>query len=304
MPPLSHSPPQTTRDAELLVRRKTDICPFPEHPRSPYTGLRAVPLLTEGLAVVEGLGVVSQGGPAADGAGLVLRSKWDQMRPFSMREPPRTRRPGNVTSEMDEASSDKTSPCGRAMRRTRARFRPHRAPPPTAPTLSFRIMRRRQKGKRGEGLRGQLIEQLAARGYEFNIYNVPNMKAFLETVLLLPRSITVDSTSPQWNYFGRGSGQDGQYHEYLVKEPVENRLLGSTLLGEAELTPLPARLAASLRATQASCRRHPGSARSISSSGECSPASAEWSWSPKAQGGSQRTPAPQPHARRWRTLSR
>ena len=160
------------------MRRKTDICPFPEHPRSPYTGLRAVPLLTEGLAVVEGLGVVSQGGPAADGAGLVLRSKWDQMRPFSMREPPRTRRPGNVTSEMDEASSDKTSPCGRAMRRTRARFRPHRAPPRTAPTLSFRIMRRRQKGKRGEDLRGQLIEQLAARGYELNIYNVPNMKAF------------------------------------------------------------------------------------------------------------------------------
>ena len=67
---------------------------------------------------------------------------------------------------------------------------------------------------------GYLIEQLTARGYELNIYNVPNMKAFLETVLLLPRSITADFNFPQWNYFGRGSGQDGQCHEYLVKEPV------------------------------------------------------------------------------------
>ena len=43
-----------------------------------------------------------------------------QMSPSSGEMIPRTRRPGNVTSEMHETPSDKASPCGRAMRRTAA----------------------------------------------------------------------------------------------------------------------------------------------------------------------------------------
>ena len=56
----------------------------------------------------EGLGVVQSG---------VNGTKWHA---FSMRQPPRTRRPGHVTNERHGTSPDKTSPNGRAMRRTGA----------------------------------------------------------------------------------------------------------------------------------------------------------------------------------------
>ena len=63
----------------------------------------------------------------------------------------------------------------------------------------------------------RLVEQLSSWGFETNVYNVPDLKAFLKTALLLPRSITSDFNFPQWHYFGRGSGQEGRYHEYAIK---------------------------------------------------------------------------------------
>ena len=63
----------------------------------------------------------------------------------------------------------------------------------------------------------RLVEQLNSWGFETNIYNVPDLKAFLKAALLLPRSITSDFNFPQWHYFGRGSGQEGKYHEYSIK---------------------------------------------------------------------------------------
>ena len=66
----------------------------------------------------------------------------------------------------------------------------------------------------------RLVEQLNAWGFETNVYNVPDLKAFLKTALLLPRSITSDFNFPQWHYFGRGSGQEGKYHEYSLAAEV------------------------------------------------------------------------------------
>ena len=63
----------------------------------------------------------------------------------------------------------------------------------------------------------KLVDQLNAWGFETNVYNVPDLKAFLRTALLLPRSITSDFNFPQWHYFGRGSGQEGKYHEYALE---------------------------------------------------------------------------------------
>jgi hypothetical protein len=45
-----------------------------------------------------------------------------------------------------------------------------------------------------------------ARGWEVNLYGVPDLEAFLEASLLLPTSITADFNFPEWRYFGRGSG--------------------------------------------------------------------------------------------------
>ena len=47
-------------------------------------------------------------------------------------------------------------------------------------------------------------------------YNVPDLKSFLQAVLLMPRSITSDFNFPKWHYYGRGSGQDSEHYEYSV----------------------------------------------------------------------------------------
>ncbi|MFQ5944421.1 MAG: FAM151A/B family protein [Anaerolineales bacterium] len=63
----------------------------------------------------------------------------------------------------------------------------------------------------------QLFDQMDQWGYEVNIYNVPDLEAFLQAVLLLPRSVTSDFNFPQWQYFGRGSGQDLDYVTYQIR---------------------------------------------------------------------------------------
>jgi hypothetical protein len=60
------------------------------------------------------------------------------------------------------------------------------------------------------------FDQTDEWGFEVNIYNVPDLEAFLQAVLLIPRSITSDFNFPKWHYYGRGSGQDSEQYEYTV----------------------------------------------------------------------------------------
>jgi hypothetical protein len=59
-----------------------------------------------------------------------------------------------------------------------------------------------------------LVGQLEEWGYEVNLYAVPDHESFLQAVLLLPRSLTADFNFPEWNYYGRGSGERRRYHRY------------------------------------------------------------------------------------------
>ncbi len=67
------------------------------------------------------------------------------------------------------------------------------------------------------------FDQMDGWGFEVNIYNVPDLKSFLQAVLLMPRSITSDFNFPKWHYYGRGSGQDSEHYEYSVYKTREQR---------------------------------------------------------------------------------
>ncbi len=60
----------------------------------------------------------------------------------------------------------------------------------------------------------ELMDRLEERGCEVNVYGVPDLEAFLEASLLLPRSVTADFNFPDWHYFGRGAGRHRAYHRY------------------------------------------------------------------------------------------
>lgn len=62
-------------------------------------------------------------------------------------------------------------------------------------------------------------DQLEQWGFEIDIYNVPDLQAFLQAVLLRPQSITSDFDFPQWYYYGRGPVDRS--------EPVERVLLST-----------------------------------------------------------------------------
>jgi hypothetical protein len=64
-----------------------------------------------------------------------------------------------------------------------------------------------------DGMRST-IGALEQRGWETNVYAVPDLQSFLEAAVLLPTSVTADFNFPAWSYFGRGSGQHGLMHEY------------------------------------------------------------------------------------------
>jgi len=49
----------------------------------------------------------------------------------------------------------------------------------------------------------RIIIQLQNWGYDVNIYNVPDLEAFLQAALLLPKSITSFFNFPKWFYTGR-----------------------------------------------------------------------------------------------------
>lgn len=59
---------------------------------------------------------------------------------------------------------------------------------------------------------GRILDVLQARGWEVNVYDVPDLEAFLGASLLLPTSVTADFDFPEWGYAGRGSGADGAVH--------------------------------------------------------------------------------------------
>jgi hypothetical protein len=63
-----------------------------------------------------------------------------------------------------------------------------------------------------------LVRQLEEWGYEVNLYAVPDHETFLQAVLLLPRSLTADFNFPEWNYYGRGSGEQRRYHRYPKRQ--------------------------------------------------------------------------------------
>jgi hypothetical protein len=58
----------------------------------------------------------------------------------------------------------------------------------------------------------RLLDDLEVRGWEVNVYGLPELEAFLEASLLLPTSVTADFNFPEWRYFGRGSGAGGVFH--------------------------------------------------------------------------------------------
>jgi phosphoglycolate phosphatase-like HAD superfamily hydrolase len=51
------------------------------------------------------------------------------------------------------------------------------------------------------------LDIVEARGWEANLYGVPDLEAFLDASLMLPASVTADFNFPEWRYYGRGSGQ-------------------------------------------------------------------------------------------------
>ena len=70
----------------------------------------------------------------------------------------------------------------------------------------------------------RLFDQMNQWGFEVNIYDVPDLEAFLQATLLLPRSITSDFNFPKWNYYGQGSGENLVRYEYLVRPTVAVQL--------------------------------------------------------------------------------
>jgi hypothetical protein len=66
---------------------------------------------------------------------------------------------------------------------------------------------------RTAGIR-ELMDRLEEGGWEINVYGVPDLEAFLEASLLLPRSVTADFNFPDWHYFGRGAGEHRAYYRY------------------------------------------------------------------------------------------
>ena len=51
-----------------------------------------------------------------------------------------------------------------------------------------------------------------------NLYAVPDHESFLQAMLLMPRSLTADFNFPEWNYYGRGSGERRRYHRYPKRQ--------------------------------------------------------------------------------------
>ncbi|HOO45986.1 MAG TPA: hypothetical protein PLM29_07145, partial [Deltaproteobacteria bacterium] len=60
----------------------------------------------------------------------------------------------------------------------------------------------------------KIIHCLQNWGYEVNIYNVPDLEAFLQAVLTMPRSITSYFNFPKWFMDGRQEEKYPGRHHY------------------------------------------------------------------------------------------
>ena len=63
----------------------------------------------------------------------------------------------------------------------------------------------------------RLLDHIDRWGFDVNLYAVPDLESFLRAVLLQPRSITSDFNFPKWHYYGRGSGEGAERHEYSLR---------------------------------------------------------------------------------------
>ena len=66
-----------------------------------------------------------------------------------------------------------------------------------------------------------LLDRMEEWGCEVNLYDVPDLEAFLQATLLLPRSLTADFNFPAWQYYGRGSGEGSAFHDYRLRPAAE-----------------------------------------------------------------------------------
>lgn len=48
----------------------------------------------------------------------------------------------------------------------------------------------------------KMVAEIQNRGFDVNIYNVPDLDAFLQAILLMPRSVTSYFNFPKWFYYG------------------------------------------------------------------------------------------------------
>jgi hypothetical protein len=64
----------------------------------------------------------------------------------------------------------------------------------------------------------QFFDQMDQWGDEVNIYDVPDLEAFLRAVLLMPRAITSNFNFPKWQYYGRGSGDNENLNKYSAEQ--------------------------------------------------------------------------------------
>lgn len=68
--------------------------------------------------------------------------------------------------------------------------------------------------------------KLTAWNYEVNFYGIRDLEGFLEAVVLLPSSVTSDFNFPQWDYYGRGSGVNGERFVYPNSTAAARKSIG------------------------------------------------------------------------------
>lgn len=67
----------------------------------------------------------------------------------------------------------------------------------------------------------QFFDQMDRWNFEVNIYDVPDLEAFLQAVLLMPRAITSYFNFPKWHYYGRDLSQNGRHPEPAEEQITE-----------------------------------------------------------------------------------
>ncbi len=66
------------------------------------------------------------------------------------------------------------------------------------------------------------FDQMSEWGFEVNIYNVPDLESFLQTVLFMPQSITSAFNFPKMHYYGREPEKNGVNYEDSADYQYQN----------------------------------------------------------------------------------